>query len=319
MMRPTVTIVEANLMNKRLIAVIGPTGIGKTKLAIHLAQYFQTEILSADSRQFYKEMTIGTAVPSIEELAAATHHFIQHKSIFESYSVGEFEREAIDFLNEFYQNNDVAILVGGSGLYIDAVTQGLDNFPKVRPQTRVDLTNRLAVEGLPALQRQLAQLDPDYYEKVDIDNPHRVIRALEICLETQLPYSSFLNKPKPARGFKTIFVGLKAERTLLYERINQRVDKMMAEGQLNEAKRLHEHAALNALQTVGYRELFSYLDGKFDLDFAIAEIKKNTRRFAKRQMTWYRKRNDILWMDYMIDKENAIQLIEDHIKTELNA
>lgn len=305
-------------MSKILISVIGPTGIGKTKLAISLAKHFNTEIISADSRQFYREMTIGTAVPNAEELAAAPHHFIQHKSIFDSYSVGDFEREAISFLDAFFETHQIAILVGGSGLYVDAVTHGLDTFPEVDPSIREELNQILSDEGLAILQEQLKQLDPEYFAKVDLENPHRVVRALEICKASGFPYSSFLNKAKPKRSFKNLIVGIKADRELIYDRINKRVDLMIENGQVAEAKQLHSHAKLNALQTVGYRELFAYFDGVNDLDFAISEIKKNTRRFAKRQLTWYRKREDILWLNFDLDSKQAIELIEKELNTMKN-
>ncbi len=301
--------------SKKLVSVVGPTGIGKTKMAIVLAQHFKTEILSADSRQFFREMTIGTAVPSPAELASVTHHFIQHKSILEKYSVGDFEQEAISFLDGFFKNHTFAILVGGSGLYVDAVTKGLDSFPKIDEKIRVRLNQRLSDDGLEALQGQLKQLDPEYYEIVDLENPHRVIRALEVCLGSGLPYTSFLEKEKPERGFRHISVGIKADREIIYNRINKRVDIMMEEGLLEEAKMLYQHKDLNALQTVGYRELFAHFEGKWDLDFAISEIKKNTRRFAKRQLTWYRKRKDILWVDYDLEIPRVIDLVEKRLQT----
>ncbi|SHJ53165.1 tRNA dimethylallyltransferase [Arenibacter nanhaiticus] len=283
------------MKEKVLISIVGPTAIGKTKLAIALAQHYKTAIISADSRQFFKEMTIGTAVPSKEELQAAKHYFIQHKSIFEEYSVGDFERDTLELLAEVYETNDIIIMVGGSGLYIDAVVKGLDSFPEVSPAIRAELNITLETEGIAKLQKLLEELDFAYYQKVDINNPHRLIRALEICLGTGLPYSSFLNKKKEPRPFKTITVGIKAEREVIYDRINQRVDLMMKEGLLDEVKPLLEHQALNALQTVGYRELFRYLNGEIPLEFAISEIKKNTRRFAKRQMTWFNKKTDTIW------------------------
>jgi len=303
-------------MNKVLISVIGPTGIGKTKMAIALARHFNTEILSADSRQFYTEMKIGTAVPSKEELAAVPHHFIGHKSIFERYSVGDFERDAITFLDNYFIKNDIAILVGGSGLYVDAVVNGLDALPKIDKKIRARLNLQLAEEGLDSLKTALKKLDPNYFAKVDLENPHRVIRALEVCLGSGLPYSSFLAKKRPARNFRNSTVGITAEREIIYNRINERVDIMMKQGLLEEAKLLHRHADLNALQTVGYRELFTYLNGDCDLDFAVAEIKKNTRRFAKRQLTWYRKREDILWLDYDVKVSKAIELILQDSKSE---
>ncbi|GMN04924.1 tRNA (adenosine(37)-N6)-dimethylallyltransferase MiaA [Croceitalea sp. MTPC5] len=289
------------MMEKTLIAVIGPTAIGKTNMAIKLAQYFKTEIISADSRQFYQEMEIGTAVPSPEELGMVPHHFIQHKSIFESYSVGDFEKEAIAKLNRLFKSNDVIVIVGGSGLYVDAVVNGLDDFPDISEEIRTNLILEQQHKGLPYLQEKLKVLDPVYHKTVDLSNAHRVIRALEICIGTNKPYSSFLSKKKKSRSFKTIYVGLHAERTLIYKRINLRVDKMLEAGLLKEVKKLEEHKHLNALQTVGYKELFLYLEGRCSLNEAVEEIKKNTRRFAKRQLTWYRKNQNILWVDHNAD------------------
>jgi tRNA dimethylallyltransferase len=297
-------------MTKTLISVVGPTAIGKTKLAIELAQYYKTEILSADSRQFFKEMNIGTAVPSIVDLAAAKHHFIQHKSIHDPYSVGDFEKEAIALLDELFQRHDVVILVGGSGLYVDAITKGLDNFPQVNQEIRENLNKELQTKGVTALQEQLKSLDLDYYNKVDIQNPHRLIRALEICIGTGKTYSSFLNKEKTKRSFKVLSVGINAERESIYKRINERVDLMIENGLINEVKALIEYKHLNALQTVGYKELFNYFDGLWDLEFAISEIKKNTRRFAKRQLTWFKKTESILWVDYRDDVATIISKIE---------
>ena len=297
-------------MTKTLISVVGPTAIGKTKLAIELAQYYKTEILSADSRQFFKEMNIGTAVPSIVDLAAAKHHFIQHKSIHDPYSVGDFEKEAIALLDELFQRHDVVILVGGSGLYVDAITKGLDNFPQVNQEIRENLNKELQTKGVTALQEQLKSLDLDYYNKVDIQNPHRLIRALEICISTGKTYSSFLNNEKTKRSFKVLSVGINAERESIYKRINERVDLMIENGLINEVKALIEYKHLNALQTVGYKELFNYFDGLWDLEFAISEIKKNTRRFAKRQLTWFKKTESILWVDYRDDVATIISKIE---------
>jgi tRNA dimethylallyltransferase len=285
-------------MTKTLISVVGPTAIGKTKLAIELAKHYKTEIISADSRQFFKEMKIGTAVPSEEELAQAPHHFIQHISIKDTYSVGDFEKDTIELLSNIFKKNDIVILVGGSGLYVDAITKGLDHFPQVAPEVRVNLNKRLEEEGIESLQKELEELDSEYYKKVDIHNPHRLIRALEICIGTGKPYSSFLNKDKGNRPFKNITVGIEADREIIYDRINQRVDIMIEEGLVKEAKGLLKNRKLNALQTVGYRELFNYFDGEWTLDFAISEIKKNTRRFAKRQLTWFRKNETILWVDF---------------------
>lgn len=299
------------MSQKYLISIVGPTAIGKTALSIKLAQHFSTEILSADSRQFFKEMQIGTAAPTPTELAAAKHHFIHHKSVEDNYSVGDFERDSIALLKQLFQEKDVIILVGGSGLYVDAVTKGLDNFPDVNPEIRQSLNEQLENEGLESLQKQLKELDLKSYETIAIDNPHRVIRALEICIGTQKPYSSFLNKPKEPRFFKTITVGLTADRELIYERINSRVDIMQQAGLLDEVKSLENKKHLNALNTVGYKELFNYFDGTWTLDFALSEIKKNSRRFAKRQLTWFKKNQDTLWFDYQEKLDTIIKDIDE--------
>jgi tRNA dimethylallyltransferase len=293
-----------------LIAVVGPTAIGKTPLAIALAKHFETEIVSADSRQFFKELTIGTAVPSEEELKSAPHHFIQHISIFQPYSVGDFEREAIPLLERLFVSQKVVIMVGGSGLYLDAVIKGLDSFPPVPPGIRQQLEARLRVEGIGVLQEELRKLDPDYHAKVDLQNPHRLVRALEVSLETGLPYSSFLKAEGRQRSFKVLTIGLTAAREIIYERINRRVDSMLDKGLLEEVKSQYPFRNLNALQTVGYKELFGYLEGIVDLDTAVSDIKKNTRRFAKRQMTWFRKQEDILWTDYRQPPEETINTVE---------
>lgn len=288
-----------SMNNKTLISIVGPTAIGKTALGIKLAQHFNTEIISADSRQFFKEMKIGTAVPNAAELAAAKHHFIQHISIEDNYSVGDFEREAILKLDELFKKHDVVIMLGGSGLYVKSLIEGLDYFPDVDPSIRESLNNEFEERGIPNLQNKLKELDPEYYKVADVENPHRLIRALEICIGTGKPYSSFLNKEKNSRDFDVISIGLEAEREIIYDRINKRVDIMMEEGLLTEAKRLYPKRHLNALNTVGYKELFEYLDDNLSLEEAVAEIKKNTRRFAKRQLTWFRKDANITWFDYI--------------------
>lgn len=300
-------------MTKTLISVVGPTAIGKTKLAIDLALYYNTAIISADSRQFFKEMTIGTAVPSKEELSQATHYFIQHKSVLEPYTVGDFEREAMLKIEELFLKHEVLILVGGSGLYINAITKGLDNFPEIASEIRLQLNQQFEKEGITGLQERLKIEDPTYYEKVDLQNPHRLIRALEICLGTGKPYSSFLTQEKVKRNFNSITVGIEAERELIYNRINKRVDLMLAKGLLDEAKSLLNYKDLNALQTVGYKELFSYFEGSSTLEFAISEIKKNTRRFAKRQLTWFRKNETTIWVNFDENFDNIIEKIENHI------
>jgi len=302
--------------NNTLITIVGPTAIGKTALSIKLANHFKSDILSCDSRQFFKEMEIGTAVPDQEELASAKHHFIQDRSIFEPYNVGEFERDALQKLNNLFKENNTQIMVGGSGLYVDAVLKGLDYFPEVDPKIRINLTKELEENGISSLQQKLKELDIETYNNIELENPHRVMRALEICIGTNKTYSSFKNKPKAKRNFKSIKIGLTADRALIYNRINQRVDIMINNGLIDEAKKLYEHKNLNALQTVGYRELFNYFDGTFTKDFAISEIKKNTRRFAKRQLTWFKKDPNTIWFDFNESSSNIIATIEEEIKNE---
>ncbi|MEE3999001.1 tRNA (adenosine(37)-N6)-dimethylallyltransferase MiaA [Tenacibaculum sp. FZY0031] len=296
-----------------LITIVGATAIGKTALSIQLAQHFNCDIISCDSRQFYKEMTIGTAVPDLEELAAAPHHFIQNRSIFEDYSVGQFEKEALKTLDQLFTKSSIQIMVGGSGLYVDAVLKGLDYFPDVDTQIRIDLTTELENKGIIHLQNKLKELDIEAYNTIAIDNPHRLIRALEICIGTGKTYSSFKNKLKTPRNFQSIKIGLAADREIMYDRINRRVDIMMEKGLIEEAKKLHSHKNLNALQTVGYRELFEYFEGYFTKEFAIEEIKKNSRRFAKRQGTWFRKDANILWFDFQEEVQNIIRTIENKL------
>jgi tRNA dimethylallyltransferase len=274
---------------KNLIVIIGPTAIGKTSLSIDIAREFACDILSCDSRQFYKELSIGTAVPDEDELAAAKHHFIHSRSIFDDYSVGDYEDDAIAKLDDIFHENEKAILIGGSGLYVDAVTKGLDYFPEIPSEVRAALNTELEQNGLEYLQDKLKKLDPIYAEEVDISNPQRIIRALEVTEFTKTPFSTYRKNNSKERNFHSIKIGLNTDREILYERINRRVDIMIEQGLIEEAKSVYEHKTLNSLQTVGYRELFRYFDGEWPLDFAIEEIKKNTRRFAKRQLTWFRK------------------------------
>ena len=303
-------------MPKTLISIVGPTAIGKTFLSIQLAKHFKTEIISADSRQFFKEMTIGTAVPTYIELASVKHHFIHHKSIENEYSVGAFEKDAISKLDNLYKIYDIVIMVGGSGLYVDAVINGLDEFPKIDPYIRKELNKKLKTEGLKVLQEQLRNLDIHAYNTMAIDNPHRIIRALEVCIGSGKPYSSFLSKSKSKRRFKTITLGLTAERDIIYNRINERVDNMIEDGLIEEAKSLIPKQHLNALNTVGYKELFNFFKDKWTLDFAISEIKKNTRRFAKRQLTWFKKNDEIVWFDYKTNINEIIDCLENKMKVE---
>ena len=296
---------------KTLLTIVGPTAIGKTSLAIDLALHFGTEIISCDSRQFFKEMSIGTAVPSSEELAQVKHHFIQHKSIFDTYSVGDFERDVITLLKELFKQHNVVIMVGGSGLYADAVVYGLDDFPEVSPEIRNELNELYQKQGITYLQTRLKDLDSIQYTQMDIQNPQRMMRALEVCIASGKPYSSFLKKKKTLRDFTNITIGLTAEREVVYNRINRRVELMLENGLLIEAQRLFPYKELNALQTVGYRELFDFFEGKISLDFAIEEIKKNTRRFAKRQYTWFHKNKDIHWFEIsQLDNLSISQLLD---------
>lgn len=297
-----------------LITIIGPTAIGKTALSIKIAQHFNCAILSCDSRQFFKEMTIGTAVPNSDELASAPHHLIHNKSIFDNYTVGDFEKEAIAKLDELYQTNTVAVLVGGSGLYVDAVLKGFDTFPEIESSVRETIAENYEKFGIQYLQTELERLDPVHYETIAKENPQRLMRALEVCIGSRQPYSSFLNLKKNERNFIPIIIGLEAERQTMYERINQRVALMLNEGLVDEAQKLYPHKALNALQTVGYRELFEYFDGTITLDFAVTEIKKNTRRFAKRQMTWFKRTENAKWFDYTSDTQDIIDSIELKLK-----
>ncbi len=296
-------------MNNELIVVVGPTAIGKTKFAIELAQHFNTSIISADSRQFYKEMSIGTAVPSKEELAAVPHFCVQHKSIHDHYSVRDFENEALLLLNQLFKKNNKVILVGGSGLYVKAVVEGLDHIPDIEPSIREKLNKNLKVKGLKFLVDQLQELDPAIIESIDIQNPRRVIRALEVVLSTRQPLSTFQKNIKVKRPFKVKTIGLSADRAILYQRIEQRVDAMIASGLKEEAKGLFEHKDLNALQTVGYRELFDFFDSKETLDSAILKIKQNSRRFAKRQMTFFNNQMVVDWHDYSTPPEKLFELL----------
>ncbi len=294
---------------KTLIAIVGPTAIGKTALAIQLAQHFNTEILSADSRQFFKEMEIGTAKPSTEELAAATHHFINSHSVTQLFSTGDFEVEALEKLEQIFENNNLAILVGGSGLYVNALLNGLDEMPEIDLAIREKLNKQFEIDGLSAIQQDLARLDPEYFAKVDQQNPQRMIRGLEVILSTGRKLSSMLSATKKVRPFNVIKIGLNTDRTVLYDRINKRVDQMVSKGLIDEVQSLEKFKELNALKTVGYSEIFDYLDDLISLEQAISAIKQNTRRFAKRQLTWFRRDEEITWFEPNDDKSviNFIQ------------
>ena len=304
---------------KYLITIVGPTAIGKTSLSIALAQHFNCEIISCDSRQFFKEMSIGTAVPNELELSSAKHHFVHNKSIFESYNVGDFEKEAISKLDELYKTNDFVILVGGSGLYVDAILKGFDDIPEIDKSIRDAVMSEFEINGIGYLQEYLKKLDPNYYAELTqknlqtLLNPQRMMRFVEVCIGTGKPYSSFINQKKNQRSFTPILIGIEAKREIIYNRINQRVDIMMNEGLLAEAKKVYPQKELNALQTVGYKELFSYFDKEIALEFAIEEIKKNTRRFAKRQLTWFKRNPETKWFEYDVNKEEIIEFINNKI------
>lgn len=285
----------AQASGKYLIVLLGPTGVGKTDTSIALARFLNAHIVSCDSRQFYREMQIGTAPPSAEQLAAVPHHFVGHKSITERYSCGQFELEALTLLENIYQYSQTALLVGGSGLYIDAICRGIDDFPVPDMNLRQRLQQQLEQQGVGSLCEQLRQLDPEHYARIDRSNPQRVLKAVEVCLQTGRTYTSFLTAPRKPRPFSIIKIGLNIDRKALYDRIDQRVDAMMAAGLLDEARALYPQRGLNALRTVGYSELFRHFEGELTLEQAVQLIKQNTRRYAKRQLTWWSKDPEIKW------------------------
>jgi tRNA dimethylallyltransferase len=297
-------------MYKYLISIVGPTAIGKTSLAIQLAEKYSTEIISADSRQFYREMNIGTAKPSVSELNSAKHHLINNKSVVDNYSIGEFEQDAIKQISNIHSRSNIAVLVGGSGLYLDVINYGLDQIPKTEKNIRNSLNNDFESKGLIYLQNKLKKIDLITYNNIDLNNSRRIIRALEVTISSGKPYSSFLNKKKVDRDFKVIEIGINAERELVYQRINNRVDDMVNQGLINEVKKLIKYKHLNSLNTIGYKEIFRYLNGDISLEFAVNEIKKNSRRFAKRQITWFKSNNNIIWFNQNYKIDNIIKVID---------
>ena len=299
---------------KTLITIVGPTAIGKTALAIEIAKQYQTEIISADSRQFYKEMSIGTAKPSATELSQVKHHFINSYSIKDDVSVGSFEKEAIAEIEHLFSDHDVLVMVGGSGLYVNAVLFGFDDIPEADLELRAQLNKEFEEKGISNLQEMLKALDPVYYAQVDIHNQQRIIRGLEVCISTGKPFSSFRNSELKPRSFENIIIGLNTEREKLYERINQRVDLMVKDGLVEEVKSLEQHKSLNALKTVGYTEIFNYLDGNVTLEAAIDKIKVNTRNFAKRQVTWFKKYPEIFWFEQSQKKTLIFSFLKENIR-----
>ncbi|WP_210150860.1 tRNA (adenosine(37)-N6)-dimethylallyltransferase MiaA [Chryseobacterium scophthalmum] len=297
------------MKNKNLISVVGPTGIGKTRLAIDLAKHFSTEIVSCDSRQFFKEMIIGTASPSAEELAEAPHHFIGNLSVEEYYSIGQYEEDALKKLNELFEKYDTVILVGGSMMYEKAVIEGLNDLPEANEENQIKLQEILDNEGIEKLQEMLKELDPEYFSVVDFHNHRRLSRAIDVIWQTDKKYSELIAVSQDSRDFNVIRIGIEAPREELYDRINRRVDIMMEKGLLDEAKGLEKFKHLTALNTVGYSELFKYFDEEWDLEFAVSEIKKNSRRYAKRQLTWYRKADDIHYLQLGYSQEDFDGLI----------
>jgi tRNA dimethylallyltransferase len=295
--------------NKHLVVIVGPTAVGKTPLGIELANYFNTEIISADSRQMYMELHIGTAAPSDLELSMAKHHFIKNKSVANYYNASMFELEVINKLTELFQKHDIVLLVGGSTLYVDTVCDGIDDLPTIDLKLRSELTQKYKEEGIEYLRQQLKILDPEHYSKVDLRNPNRILKAIEVSLMTGKPYSSLLTAPKKQRDFNIIKVGINRDRADLFDRINRRVDYMVSAGLIDEVKELQAFRDTNALKTVGYREIFDYLDEKISLEDAIEQIKTNTRRYAKRQITWFARDKAMLWF-HPDQKEEIINYIK---------
>ncbi len=297
-------------MKKRLFSVVGPTGIGKTKLAIAIAKYFGTEIVSCDARQFFAEMSIGTAAPTEDELAQVKHHFIGNLSVVDEYSIGQYEKDALEKLELLFQKYDNVVLVGGSGMYEKAVAEGLNNLPESNPENQKKLEKLFSEGGIEVLQKLLKETDDAYYQIVDKENPRRLMRALDIIWQTGKTYTENIENPLDKRGFEVVRIGISADREIVYDRINRRVDLMVQNGLLEEAKNLIPYKDKTALQTVGYTELFKYFSGEWELDFAISEIKKNSRRYAKRQLTWLRKLENIHWIKYDYAQEELEKLLE---------
>ena len=285
------------MSQKNLIVIVGPTAIGKTALAIQLANYYGTEIISADSRQFYREMEVGTAKPSIAELKSVKHHFINSHSIQDNFTVGDFEKEAIEIIEKLFDDHEQVILVGGSGLFIQSICNGFDELPKASDKIRNELNEQLVQKGIEYLQQKLKEVDPAYFAEVDICNPQRLIRALEVYESTGKPFSAYRSGVSKKRPFNMVKIGLNTERSKLYSRINSRVDQMILDGLMEEVENLKSFRRFNALNTVGYLEILNYFDGVYSREEAIEKIKQNSRRFAKRQITWFKKSDDLVWFE----------------------
>lgn len=289
---------NATKFSGKLLVIEGPTASGKTNIAIELATYFGAEIISADSRQFYKELPIGTAAPTNTQKQKIVHHFVGMLSVVDDYNASKFEHDVLNLLNSELKNAPVIIMVGGSGLYIDAVCKGIDILPDIDTSIRDQAKTIFDRNGIEGLQEKLHQLDPEYYSMVDLNNPARLLRAIEVCLQTGIPYSQLRKNNPQTRSFDIIKIGIRVPREILVERINKRVDQMIEDGLVEEAKSVFSFKDNNSLNTVGYKELFSFFENKLTFEKAIEKIKTNTRRYAKRQMTWFRKDKDIHWFDY---------------------
>ena len=299
-----------DLKTPLLIVIAGPTASGKTALSIDIAEHFDAEIISCDARQFYKEMNIGTAKPTEQERSNVKHHFINTHSIETDYSAGDYEKDVLSFLDIYFKEKKIAVMVGGSGLFMRVVCEGVDSFPEIPESIRLELKERFEKEGIEPLREELSRLDPLYYAKVDLNNPQRIIRALEVCIASNLPFSSFQGKEREQRKFSILKFALNWDRNVLYERINRRVDKMINEGLENEAKELYPKKHLNALQTVGYQEFFDYFEGVMTKNEAIDKIKQHSRNYAKRQLTWLRKEKDINWIEMPMNHNEIIKAIK---------
>ena len=301
-----------SVKNKTLLVLLGPTGVGKTDISLEIARHYGCPIVSSDSRQFYRELKIGTAAPTEVQLSAVRHYFIGTHSIHDEYSCGQYEQDVMKLLSELFVENDVLMLVGGSMMYIDAVCQGMDDIPSVDAGIREFWKNEYATKGLGFIQEELKRLDPTHYNEVDLKNYKRVLHALEICSITGKPFSDIRTGKKKVRPFNIVKVGLNREREELYERINKRVDQMMQEGLLAEAEQFYSFRHLNTLNTVGYKELYEYMDGKWDLDFAVNMIRQDSRRYAKRQLTWFNRDKEIVWF-HPDDKEAVFRYLKNVI------